>query len=103
MEDNDKVRGIISERDLIRAVGQAGPAVLKEPVHNFMTTDVVTTRRTDTCDHLMSQMTTQEFRHMPVVERGRLMGIVSFGDVVKMHVADAEFESHTMHQHISTA
>lgn len=103
VEDDDKVRGIISERDLIRAIGQAGSKVLNEPVHNFMTMDVVTARRTDTYDQLMSQMSTQEFRHMPVVERGRLVGIVSLGDLVKMQVVDAELESDTMHQHISTA
>lgn len=103
VEDDDKVRGIISEHDLIRAIGQAGPKVLNEPVHNSMTTAVVTARRTDTYDQLMSAMTTRKFRHMPVVELGRLVGIVSIGDLVKMHVADAEFESDAMRQHISTA
>jgi len=103
VEDDDKVRGIISEHDLIRAIGQTGPMVLNEPVYNFMTTAVVTARRTDTYDQLMSEMTTRKFRHMPVVELGRLVGIVSLGDLVKMHVADAEFESDAIRQHISTA
>ena len=103
VEDDDKVRGIISEHDLIRAIGQAGSKVLNEPVHNFMATAVVTARRTDTCDQLMSEMTTRKFRHMPVVELGRLVGIVSIGDLVKMHVADAEFESDAMRQQITTA
>jgi signal-transduction protein with cAMP-binding, CBS, and nucleotidyltransferase domain len=52
---------------------------------------------------LMSAMTTRKFRHMPVVELGRLVGIVSIGDLVKMHLADAEFESDAMRQHIRTA
>ena len=103
VEDDDKVQGIMSEHDLIRAIGQAGPKVLKEPVSEFMTTAVVTARNTDTYDRLMSEMTIQRFRYLPVVEMGRLVGIVSIGDLVKMHVADAEFESAAMRQHITSA
>ena len=103
VEDDDKVRGIMSEHDLIRAVGQAGPKVLEEPVSNFMTTAVVTARKTDTYDRLMSEMTIQQFRYMPVVEMGQLIGIVSIGDLVKMHVADAELESAALQQHITSA
>ena len=103
VEDDDKVQGIMSEHDLIRAIGQAGPKVLKEPVSDFMTTDVVTARNTDTYDRLMSEMTIQRFRYLPVVEMGRLVGIVSIGDLVKMHVADAEFEFAAMRQHITSA
>ena len=101
--DDDKVAGIMSEHDLIRAIGQAGPKVLKEPVSEFMTTAVVTARKTDTYDRLMSEMTIQQFRYMPVVEMGRLIGIVSIGDLVKMHVADAELESAALQQHITSA
>ena len=103
VEDDDKVQGIMSEHDLIRAIGQAGPKVLKEPVSDFMTTAVVTARNTDTYDRLMSEMTIQRFRYLPVVEMGRLVGIVSIGDLVKMHVTDAEFESAAMRQHITSA
>jgi len=103
VEDDDKVRGIMSEHDLIRAIGQAGFKVLKEPVSDFMTTAVVTAQNTDTYDRLMSEMTIQRFRYMPVVEMGRLVGIVSIGDLVKMHVADAEFESAVMRQQITSA
>ena len=70
--DNGKVAGIVSERDLMRAIGQSGPKVLKEPVSDFMTKTVVTARKADRIDRLMSEMTTHRFRHMPVVERGRL-------------------------------
>ena len=90
--DNDKIAGIMSERDLMRAIGQAGPKVLDKPVSDFMTKTVVTAREADTVDQLMSEMTMHQFRHMPVVERGRLLGLVSIGDLVKIHVADAEFE-----------
>ena len=101
--DDGTIAGIVSERDLIRAIGQAGAKVLKEPVSDFMTKTVVTARETDTIDRLMSEMTTHRFRHMPVVERGRLIGLVSIGDVVKMHVADAEFELAAMREYITTS
>ena len=103
MGDDEKVAGIVSERDLIRAIGQAGPKVFNDPVSDFMTEKVVTAREADTVDRLMSEITTHQFRHMPVVEMGRLIGIVSIGDLVKMHVADAEFESGAMRQYITTA
>jgi CBS domain-containing protein len=99
--DDDKIAGIMSERDLMRAIGQAGPKVLNEPVSNFMTKTVITAGESDTSDQLMSEMTTHRFRHMPVVERGQLVGLVSIGDLVKIHVADAEFESGAMRQYIA--
>ena len=100
--DDDKIAGIVSERDLMRAISQDGPKVLKEPVSDFMTKTVVTTREVDTINSLMSEMTARRFRHMPVVERGRLIGLVSIGDLVKIHVADAEFESGAMRQYITS-
>lgn len=100
--DNGKVAGILSERDLVRAIGQSGTKVLKEPATNFMTVSIVTARESDTIDRLMSEMTTHRFRHMPVVERGRLVGIVSIGDVVKMRIAEAEMEAAAMREYITT-
>jgi CBS domain-containing protein len=91
--DDDKIAGIMSERDLMRAIGQAGPKVLEEPVSNFMTKTVVTAREADTNERLMSEMTTHRFRHMPVVEMGRLIGLVSIGDLVKMQIAEIEMEA----------
>ena len=91
--DHDKIAGIVSERDLMRAIGQAGPKVLEEPVSDFMTKTVVTAREADTIDRLMWEMTTHRFRHMPVVERDRLIGLVSIGDLVKMHIAEVEIEA----------
>ena len=99
--DDDKIVGIVSERDLMRAIGQAGAKVLDKPVSDFMTKSVVTAREADTVDQLMSEMTMHRFRHMPVVERGQLLGLVSIGDLVKIHVAEAEFESSAMRQYIS--
>jgi signal-transduction protein with cAMP-binding, CBS, and nucleotidyltransferase domain len=81
------------ERDLMRAIGQGGPEVLKEPVSDFMTKSVITAREADTINQLMSEMTTRRFRHMPVVERGRLIGLISIGDLVKMQISEIEMEA----------
>jgi CBS domain-containing protein len=91
--DDGQVAGIVSERDLVRAIGKSGAKVLKEPVSVYMTKTVVTAREADPIDRLMSEMTVHRFRHMPVVERGRLIGLVSIGDVVKMHIAEADVEA----------
>jgi CBS domain-containing protein len=91
--DDDKIVGIVSERDLMRAIGQAGPKVLNEPVSDFMTKNVVTAREADTSERLMSEMTVHRFRHVPVVELGRLIGLISIGDRVRMQIADVEMEA----------
>jgi CBS domain-containing protein len=91
--DDDKIVGIMSERDLMRAMGEAGPKVLSELVSNFMTKTVITAGEADTSDQLMSEMTTHRFRYMPVVEMGRLIGLVSIGDLVKMQIAGIEMEA----------
>ena len=101
--DDGKVAGIVSERDLMRAIGQAGPEVLKEPVSDFMTKTVVTARKADMVDRVMSEMTVHRFRHMPVVEGDQLIGLVSIGDLVKIHVEDTEFGTAAMRQYIKTS
>jgi CBS domain-containing protein len=101
-EDDGKVAGIVSERDLVRAIGQSGTKVLKEPVSDYMTKTVITAREADTIDRVMSEMSSHRFRHMPVVERGRLIGLVSIGDVVKMRIAEAEMEAAAMREYITT-
>ena len=97
-----KVAGIVSERDIVREIGRAGSSVLKEPVASCMTKTVFTCREADTIDRLMAEMTAHRFRHMPVVERGRLAGLVSIGDVVKMRIAEAEMEAAAMREYIAT-
>ena len=92
-EDDGKVAGIVSERDLMRAISQVGIKVLEEPVSDFMTKIVVTAREADTINRLMSEMTARRFRHMPVVERDRLVGLVSVGDLVKIQIAEIEMEA----------
>ena len=97
-----KVMGIVSERDIVREISRAGSKVLKEPVERCMSKAVVTCREADTIDWLMAEMTAHRFRHMPVVERGRLIGLVSIGDVVKMRIAEAEMEAAAMREYIAT-
>jgi CBS domain-containing protein len=96
-----EVAGIVSERDIIRALAEEGPACLKRPVAETMTKHVVTCQETDTLDELMAMMTARRFRHLPVVTDGALAGIVSIGDVVKHHVAEVEMEATAMRDYIT--
>lgn len=96
------VAGIVSERDIIRALAAEGAASLEWPVSNVMTRNVHSCREGDTIDRLMSMMTTRRFRHLPVIEDGALCGIVSIGDVVKHHVAEVEMEATAMRDYITT-
>ena len=98
--DDGKIAGIVSERDIVRVIGRAGAKGLKEPVGSCMTKEVVTAHEADTIDRLMAEMTTHRFRHMPVVEKERLIGLVSIGDVVKMRIADADLEAADMRNYI---
>ena len=91
--EDDEIAGIVSERDLMRAIGQAGSKVLNKPVCDFMTSNIVTAREDDTSERLMSEMTVHRIRHIPVVETGRLIGLISIGDLVKMQIADVEMEA----------
>ena len=90
---DNKIAGIVSERDLLRAIGQAGPKVLEQPVSDFMTKTVITAREADTVDQLMAEMTKRRFRHMPVVEKDQLIGLVSIGDLVKIQISEIEMEA----------
>ena len=96
-----EVKGIVSERDIVRALAEHGAAALAWPASKVMTRNVVTAREADTIDQLMSRMTEGRFRHLPVVEDGRLVGIVSIGDVVKHRVAEVELEASAMRDYIS--
>jgi CBS domain-containing protein len=101
--DQDKrVAGIISERDVVRMLAANGPDVLNQPVSLYMTKDVRTCTERDTVEWLMGEMTAQRFRHLPVVEGGKLIGIVSIGDVVKQRIAAAELEAASMREYIAT-
>jgi CBS domain-containing protein len=96
-----EVAGIISERDIIRALAAYGPECLTSSVAEAMTKDVVTCQETDTLDELMAMMTARRFRHLPVLTDGALVGIISIGDVVKHHVAEVEMEATAMRDYIA--
>jgi len=95
--------GIISERDIVRVLHETGPAVLDTSVSEVMTRKVVTCDRHDTIADIMERMTTGKFRHVPVVEHGRVAGLVSIGDVVKVRVSQLEHEHDAMQEYIRTA
>lgn len=97
------IDGILSERDVVRALDQRGAAALDEPVSAAMTRKVVSCRLSDTVTHLMEIMTSERFRHLPVVEDDRLVGLVSIGDVVKLRVQEYEAEQEALRDYIKTA
>ncbi len=97
------VLGILSERDVVRVIAQQGASALDEPVSRYMTPKVITASRDDTVDHVMQTMTEGQFRHVPVVEDGRLVGIISIGDVVKRHVNMIDSERQALREYIATA
>ena len=100
---NGEVVGIVSERDIVRAVARYGALALDHAVSRHMTAKVVTTHERAPLDSLMEVMTGGRFRHVPVVENGRLVGLISIGDVIKHHVADIETEQQALKDYIATA
>lgn len=96
-----EVAGIISERDIIRALSEEGTECLTRPVSETMTRQVVACQETDTLDELMAMMTAKRFRHLPVVTDKALVGIISIGDVVKHHVAEVKMEATAMREYIT--
>jgi CBS domain-containing protein len=100
--DNGKVAGIISERDIIRKIAEHGAAALALPASEGMTREVISCSRSNTLDEIMETMTNGRFRHLPVLEDGALIGIVSIGDVVKHHTAEVELEVTAMREYLAT-
>lgn len=98
-----RVMGILSERDIVRRLAQHGARALELTVGETMTRRVATCQESDTVSELMEQMTHGKFRHMPVVEGDRLIGMVSIGDVVKFRLGEFEAESSAMREYIQTA
>lgn len=99
--DGSTVAGIISERDVVRALAADGRDVVDRSAAEVMTREVVTCSETATIDQLMDEMTERRFRHVPVTEDGRLVGIVSIGDVVNARVRTLETETRQLTNYIS--
>ena len=98
-----KVDGILSERDIVRVLADRGAKVLDEPVSTVMTRKVVSCRQSDTVGGIMEMMTIGKFRHLPVIEDGRVVGLISIGDVVKWRVQEYEREQEALRDYIKTA
>jgi len=98
-----RVVGILSERDIVRALAEHGAAVLTQPLSQVMTRKVVTCGETETVGTLMEQMTAGKFRHIPVVEQDQVVGIISIGDVVKHRLHEMDQESAALRDYIQTA
>lgn len=97
------VLGILSERDIVRALAETGPDALSEPVSRRMTAKVTTCNEAMGIEAAMEMMTSGKFRHLPVVHEGRLSGIISIGDVVKRHIEKIEAETKAMRDYIAMA
>jgi CBS domain-containing protein len=95
--------GIISERDIVQALAARGPAALDEPVSGTMTRKVEICNEVETISSIMERMTEGKFRHLPVLDQGRLAGIISIGDVVKHRLQEMERESAAMRDYILSA
>ena len=100
--DGASIAGIVSERDVVRRLRDAGPGLLDQPVSTIMTTDVVTCAPQSSVEDLMRLMTEERIRHVPVVLDGSLVGIVSIGDVVKTRIYELEGERDDLVGYIGT-
>ena len=98
-----RLAGILSERDIVRAISEQGAAALALPVGQVMTRDVITATEDESVAEIMERMTSRKFRHLPVVSAGKLIGLVSIGDVVKQHVGEVERESEALRGYIQSA
>jgi CBS domain-containing protein len=98
-----RIEGILSERDVVRALADHGAGMLDQPVGALMTRKVVSCRQTDTVAAIMETMTLGKFRHLPVVEDGRVVGVISIGDIVKWRLGEYEAEQAAMRDYIKTA
>jgi CBS domain-containing protein len=94
--------GILSERDIVRAIGQRGMRALDDPASSHMTADVITITEDATLLATVERMNAGRFRHMPIMKNGRLDGLISIGDVVKFRLAEMEREQSALREYIAT-
>lgn len=100
LEEPDTIVGLVSERDLVRAMADHGAASLALEARQIMTREVVTCDPDDSIEQVMAMMTRGRFRHLPVVRHGELLGLVSIGDVVKARLAEAQDETDALKAYI---
>ena len=100
-ESDGTVCGILSERDVVKQLSAAGDTLLTGSIENVMTKNVYTCTCQDTVNDLMELMTEKRIRHLPVVEDGKLTGIISIGDVVKRKIEETEVEAATLREYIA--
>ncbi|MDB5421165.1 MAG: putative signal transduction protein with domain [Brevundimonas sp.] len=99
--DGDRVVGVFSERDVVKAVSAEGAGALTRPVSDFMSADVVFAKPSESVAVLMGRMTDRRIRHLPVLRESRLAGVISIGDVVKCQIAEATNEAESLRTYIS--
>lgn len=90
--DGDTLDGILSERDIVREMGKRGTACIDEPVSSIMTTKLVTCSPSDNALNVLEMMTNGRFRHLPVMQDGAMIGLISIGDVVKARLSELSME-----------
>lgn len=95
--------GIVSERDVVRAISRRGAEVLRDEVRFHMTREVTSCGVAAAVNQIMELMTTNKFRHVPVIDDGKVVGVISIGDVVKFRLAEIESEHQAMREYIATA
>ncbi|MBT7955972.1 MAG: CBS domain-containing protein [Rhodospirillaceae bacterium] len=98
----DAVEGIISERDVVRGLAQHGSGILDKTVADLMTKNVITHSLDDNIDDLMQEMSKSRIRHLPILDDGKLVGVISIGDVVKNRVGELEAEGSMLRDYIAT-
>ncbi|KIZ42100.1 MULTISPECIES: CBS domain-containing protein [Rhodopseudomonas] len=98
-----RIQGILSERDVVRVLGERGAAVLEQPVSAVMTRKVINCRPGDSVGAIMEMMTSGKFRHLPVIEDDNIIGLISIGDVVKWRLREFESEQQALHDYIKSA
>ncbi len=102
LDDQGRTSGVFSERDLVRSIAERSASILEDRVADHMTREVHACRLDHSIDDLMAMMTNRRIRHLPVIEAGQLVGMVSIGDVVKWRIAETEQEAEALKAYIAS-
>lgn len=92
--------GVVSERDVVRAIAQGGPDCLGDPIARHMTIDVKSTALDENVEQVLDRMTKGHFRHMPVIEHGEMVGVISIGDLVKAQIEKLNAEKEALEEYV---